>query len=88
MVASLSPQTDWDSNIAMAKFMITKLKADAPVELPNEEVAYRHKQSKASKGDSHDVTIPVGKRLSEMTPGQAAWAFYAMASTEGLTNGL
>lgn len=88
MVAALSPQTDWDSNIAMAKFMAGKLSADAPVELPDDEVAYRAKQSQASKGDAHDITIPNHQKLSTMTPGQAAWAMYAMASQEGLTNGL
>lgn len=88
MVAAMSPQTDWDSNIAMANFTASKLKADAKVSLPPDEIEYRHRQSLASKGDAHDVTIPNGKRLSEMSSGEAAWALYAMAPIEGLTNGI
>lgn len=73
LVATLSPQTDWYSNIAVAGFLAKTLKADPLVNLPTNIM--EHYGPMAAK---QSITIPNGKHLSEMNPGEASFALMGL----------
>jgi hypothetical protein len=76
MIAALSPQTDWFSNIAVADFMAKTLHADPVLNLPPNVLEYV--TAKAAATRSTKAVIRQGEHFSAMTPEEAAWGIMGM----------
>jgi hypothetical protein len=77
-LAALSPQTNWYTNEATANFCSKALKEDKPLQLSKDTLDYYTPMAKNNKRAYLRAAIPVGKKLSEMTPNEAAWSLLGL----------
>lgn len=79
-IAALSPQQQWETNVALADWTIGKVVRDERIEFSPDEV----ERLLNPPGDlaSIDVREANGKRISELQPGLAATALHAMIRRE------